>query len=211
MKYYWLVFSFLLLSSPFQPTAASSLAWTIVVHSRVYSVFAPFGRELKFWASSVLEWEVADYRETILVYYRLLYNAVLHNELSSAARYCGVLLALLLKAKGYTEALGYSLIPVLESLDWSSIRVLDWRVEEIVDWWLLYEPKSLEDLAYAYASVALSLLEKLPVNSFTRVLYTPYLRELYLASLISVVVASTYFVYKRAKMEGGLVEAEAPP
>ena len=196
---------------PFQPSYISAVSWSILIHSRAYHAFASFEREVRFLASSVLEWEVADYRKTILVYYRLLYDAVLHNELSSAARYCGVLLALLLKAKGYTEALGYSLIPVLESLDWSSIRVLDWRVEEIVDWWLLYEPKSLEDLAYAYASVALSLLEKLPVNSFTRVLYTPYLRELYLASLISVVVASTYFVYKRAKMEGGLVEAEAPP
>ena len=51
-----------------------------------------------------LDWEVADYRKTILTYYRLLHDAVLRNDLEKAAEYLGVLLCLLLKAKGYTEA-----------------------------------------------------------------------------------------------------------
>jgi len=193
----------------YAPSYASQIAWLVVEHSPAYQVFQPWDREVMFAATEALDWEVADYRETILTYYELLYDAVLHNEMDKAARYLGVLLTLLLRAKGYTEASGPRLLPLFESLDWGSARILDTSPEEIVDYWLLYEPSSDED--FAYASVSLSLLGKLPVNSFIRVLHTPLLREMYIASFAAILAASTYFSYRRGKLEGGRVEAEAPP
>ena len=90
-------------------------------------------REFKLWASEALLWEVADYRETILTYYRLVYDSILHNELEKAAQYCGILAVLLLKAKGYTEAMVEALMPLAESLDWGKVRLLDISPEEIID------------------------------------------------------------------------------
>jgi len=201
----------LVLSAQFQPSYASVIAWSVVVHSSVYSLFKPWEHEVKLAATEALDWEVADYRSTILTYYRLLYDAVLHNKMDKASRYLGVLLALLLKSKGYTSASGQRLAPLFDTLDWGTIRILDLNPEEIIDQWLLYKPRDAEDFARAYASVTLSLLEKLPVNSFIRVLNTPGLREMYLAGFAAVLAASTYFVYKKSRLESEKPELEAPP
>lgn len=201
----------IILLAQFTPSYAADITWSVVEHSTAYSVFRPWEHEVKLAATEALSWEVADYRDTILTYYELLYSAVLHNQIDRASRYLGILLALLLKAKGYTEASGQKLAPLLDTLDWGTIRILDLSPEEIVEQWLLYRPNGTEDFAYAYASVCLSLLEKLPVNSFIRVLNTPGLREEYLLGYGAVLAASTYFVYRRSKLESEKPELEAPP
>ena len=201
----------ILLISQFQPSYAGYIGWAVVENSVVYDVLKVYEREFKLWASEALLWEVADYRETILTYYRLAYDAILHNELEEAAKYCGILAVLLLKAKGYTEAMGESLMPILEGLDWGKVKLLDLSAEEIVDEWLLYEPENLEEFLYGYASVLLSLLDKMPVNAFIRVMYTPLVREMYVVSLALIIATSTFFVYKRAKREVVKPEIETPP
>lgn len=208
MKALVLVF---LLASQFQPSYAGYIGWAVVENSAVYNVLKVYEREFKYWASEALLWEVADYRETILTYYRLTYNAMLHNELEKAAEYCGVLAVLLLKAKGYTEATGESLMAVVQGLDWAKVKLLDLSPEEIVDEWLLFEADTPEEFMYAYASVLLSLLDKMPVNAFLRIMHTPLVREMYTVSLALIIAASTFFVYKRAKREEVKPELEAPP
>ena len=200
-----------LLLSQFQPSYAGYIAWAVVENSAVYEVLKVYEREFKYWASETLLWEVADYKETILTYYNLLYDAILHNELEDAAKYCGVLAVLLLKAKGYNEASGESLMLVVQILDWDKVKLLDLLPEEIIDEWLLYEADTPEDFLYAYASVLLSLLDKMPVNAFVRVMHTPLIREMYVVSLALIIAASTFFVYKRAKREVVKPEIEAPP
>jgi len=200
----------ILLLSQFQPSNAGYIAWTVVEHSGVYNILKVYEREFKLWASEAFLWEVANYRETILTYYKLLYDAILHNELENAAKYCGVLASLLLKAKGYTEATGESLMPLVESLDWSKIRLLDLSPEEIIDEWILFEAKSLEEFLYAYASTLFSLLDNMPVNAFVRIMHTPLVREMYVASLALIIAASTFYVYKRYKKKNVKPKLEAP-
>ena len=198
-------------ASPFQPSYATEVAWKVVEHSRVYTVFKPYEKTVKLWCTKALDWKVADYKKTILVYYNILYNKVLHNDLEEAAKYCGILLGLLLKAKGYTEASGKTLAALADTLDWSAVKIRDLSPEDLVSEYLLKNTEGSEGFLELYVSTALSLLDKLPVNSFVRIMYTPFVRELYLASLVSIAAASAYFIYKRAKIEGAEVEAEAPP
>ena len=169
-----------------------------------------YENEIKVYSSRVAEWDIGDYKKTILIYYKLLYSSILHNELEKSARYCGILLGLILKAK-FSIKNAEKLVSLLDVIDWNSIRIYDLSAEDIVDLWLSKKFDSLEELLYTYASVVLSLLEKMPVSSFIRILYTPYIRELYIASFISVIVASAYFVYKRSLLEGDEVEIESPP
>jgi len=198
-------------ASPFQPSYAAEVAWKVVKHSRAYSLFKPYERTVKLWCTKALEWKVADYKKTILTYYNLLYDRVLHNDLEKAAEYCGILLGLLLKAKGYTEAFGKTIVVLADTMDWSTVKIRDLPPEDLVSEYLLKTTKDPEEFLRLYATIALSLLEKLPINSFVRIMYTPFVRELYLASLVSIAAASAYFIYKRAKIEGAEVEAEAPP
>ena len=86
-----------------QPSYASALAWLVVEHSRVYDAFRPWEREVKFAAADALSWEVADYRETILLYFRLLYDAVLHNRMDRAARYLAALSIRLWRTASYNS------------------------------------------------------------------------------------------------------------
>lgn len=206
------VLAFLIaLLGPVQLSFASQIALEVVGHSSVAGLFEPWKDDIGYYVAEALEWDIVNYRETLKTYYGLLYSAVLHNELEKASRYLGVFLALLLRAKGYGESDGPSLLAAIEALDWTRVKVMIGGAEEIIDWWLLYEPESVEDLAYAYACVALSLLDKLPANSFIRVLHAPGLREAYLASFASILAASTYFVYRKSRLEGETVEVEAPP
>ena len=200
-----------LLIGPFQPSSSFIIVWSIVEHSRVYFLLRPYEREVKLWATNAMYWDVADYRSTILVYYRLLYDSILHNDLEGAAKYCGILLSLLLKCKGVDCSLVDEYIQYADVLDWSGVKIHDLTPEEIVDMWMLSEPGDPVEFMYLYASTAISLLDKMPVNSFVRVIHTPYLREMYVLSLVSILVASAYFTYRRARVEGGEVEVEAPP
>lgn len=179
-----------------------------IKYSRVYEILAPYERIIKLSCTQALKLEVVDYHETILEYYKLAYDRMLHNKLEDCAKYVGIMLTLMLKAKGYSEELGPKLISILERLDWSKVKIYSDNPEKFIDYWLSYKPRNLEDFAYAFASIALSLLEQLPSNSFIRMLHTPILRELYLISLIIIVITSTYFIIKRAKSEIGGVEYE---
>ena len=209
MKHSIIVF-LLILSGEFYPSNTSTIVWNVIEHSKLYSLLRPFENEIKLYSSQVDRWDIGDYRETILLYYKLTYNSILHNELEKTARYCGILLALILRLKASMNTIG-KLVSMLDTVDWDKIRIYDLPPEEIIDLWLSKKFDSLEELLYSYASVVLSLLDKMPVDSFVRILYTPYIRELYLASFISIVVASTYFVYKKSLREGGEIEIESPP
>jgi len=197
-----------LVASAFMPSYVGEVACLVLRHSKVHDVLAPYERIIKLSATQALELDVADYHLTLLAYYRLAYDSMLHNRLEDCARYVGIMLTLMLKAKGYSEELGSQLLSILERLDWGSVRLYSDEPEKLIDYWLTYKPKSLEDLAYAYASIALSLLEQLPSDAFIRVLHTPKLRELYIASLIMIVITSAYFVVKRVRAEGGGVRYE---
>ena len=198
----------ILLIGPFQPGNISVIVWSVVEHSRVYAVLAAHEREVKYWATYAFEWNVEDYSSTLMIYYNLLYYSLLHNELDDAAKYCGILLSLLLKAKvGGLD----KLLPLLDAVDWGSVRIMDLPPDELIERWILFEPDSTEELMYEYVSTCLSILDKMPVNSFIRILYTPMVREMYLTSLLSILLASMYFVYKRSRIEGGEVDVEAPP
>jgi len=197
-----------LLIGPFQPSSSSIIIWSMVEHSRVYFLLRPYEREVKLWATNAMNWDVVDYRSTILIYYRLLYDSILHNDLDKAARYCGVLLALLLKAKGLDSD---KYISYIDAVDWDQIRILDMTPEEMVDLWLTSRAEDRYEVFRLYASVSLSLLERMPVNSFIRILNTPYLREMYVVNLALILLTSAYFVFKKSRLEGGGVELEAPP
>jgi len=210
-SYLMRVLSFVLIvlvSDIFMPSYVSEVACLVLKYSKVHDVLAPYERIIKLSATQVLKLDVANYHETLLAYHRLAYDSMLHNRLEDCARYAGILLALMLKAKGYSEKLGSQLLSILERLDWGSVRLYSDDPEKLIDYWLSYKPKDLEDLAYAYASIALSLLERLPSDSFIRILHTPKLRELYIISLVSIAVTSAYFVVRRVKEEAGGVRYE---
>jgi len=194
--------------STFTPSYAGEIVYSIVTHSRASTILTPYERTIKLSATQVLRLDVANYYETIIVYYNLAYNTMLHNRLKDSANYIGIMLTLLLKAKAYSEDMGLQLLSTLDKLDWSSIRIYDDSPEKLISYWLSYKPNSLEDLAYTYASIALSLLEKLPTNSFIRILHTPLLREIYIISLVLIVLTSAYFVVKRISVETGGIEYE---
>lgn len=201
---------FLIVLGEFYPSDTSIIVWNVFEHSKVYELLRPYENEIKIYSSRVAEWDIGDYKKTILVYYNLLYRSILHNELEKSAKYCGIMLGLILKAKVSGEE-AEKLVSLLDIIDWNSIRIYDLSAEDIVDLWLSKKFGSLEELLYTYACIVLSLLEKMPVNSFIRILYTPYIRELYIASFISIIVTSAYFVYKRSLLEGDEVEIESPP
>ena len=92
-------------------------------------------------------------------YYELAYDKMLHNRLEECARYVGIMLTLMLKAKGYNEELGSQLLSILERLDWGNVKIYSDNPEKLIDYWLSYKPKSLEDFAYTFACITLSLLE----------------------------------------------------
>ncbi|RLF07620.1 MAG: hypothetical protein DRJ60_02260 [Thermoprotei archaeon] len=198
----------ILMANAFIPSYAGEIACLVLAHSKVHDALAPYERVIKLSATQAIKLDVADHRETLLAYYRLAYDSMLHNKLEKCAHYVGTLLALMLKVKGYSEQLGSQLLSLLERLDWGSVRLYSDDPEKLIDYWLSYKPKDLEDLAYAYASITLSLLERLPLDSFIRILYTPRLRELYTISLVLIVVTSAYFVVKRVKEEAGGVRYE---
>ncbi|RLF23114.1 MAG: hypothetical protein DRN15_07200 [Thermoprotei archaeon] len=197
-----------LLASIFTPSHAGEIVCLILKHSKVYNVLAPYERVIKLSATQALKLDVADYYETILAYYKLAYDSMLHNRLEECARYTGIMLALMLKAKGYSEELGPKLLDILNRLDWSKVRLYNDDLKRLISYWLNYKPRDLEDFAYTYASVCLSLLEQLPSDSFIRILYTPKLRELYIISLALIVITSAYFVIKRVREEAGGVSYE---
>jgi len=190
------------------PSYAGEIVYSIVTHSRACTILAPYEHTIKLSATQALRLDVANYYKTIIVYYNLAYNTMLHNKLKDSANYIGIMLTLLLKAKAYSEDVGLRLLSILDELDWSSVRIYDDSPEKLISYWLSYKPNSLEDLAYTYASIALSLLEKLPCDSFIRILHTPPLREVYIISLALIVITSAYFVVKRVGVEGGGVEYE---
>jgi len=197
-----------LVASAFMPSYAGELACLVLRRSRAYDILVPYERIIKLSATQALELDVADYRETLLAYYRLAYDSMLHNRLEDCARYIGIMLALMLKAKGYGEELGPQLLSLLERLDWGSIKLYNEEPRKLIDYWLSYKPKNLEEFAYTYTSIALSLLDQLPSDAFIRILHTPKLRELYIASLVMIVVTSAYFVIKRVRAEAGGVKYE---
>jgi len=199
----------LAISSTFTPSYAGEIVYSIIAHSRASIILTPYERTIKLSATQALSLNVANYYETIIAYYNLAYNTMLHNRLKDSARYIGITLVLLLKAKAYSEDIGLQLLSILDKLDWSSIRIYDDSPERLISYWLSYKPNSLEDLAYTYASIALSLLEKLPCDSFIRILHTPLLREVYLVSLALIVITSAYFVVKRVSVESGGIEYES--
>jgi len=190
------------------PSYAGEIVYSIIVHSRASTILTPYERTIKLSATQALRLDVTNYYETIIAYYNLAYNTMLHNKLKDSARYTGIMLTLLLKAKAYSEDVGLQLLSILDKLNWSSIRIYDDSPEKLISYWLSYESNSLEDLAYTYASIALSLLEKLPLDSFVRILHTPPLSEVYLISLALIVITSAYFVVKRVSVESGGVEYE---
>jgi len=198
----------LVTSSTFMPSYAGEIVYSIIVHSRASTILTPYERTIKLSATQALRLDVTNYYETIIAYYNLAYNTMLHNKLKDSARYTGIMLTLLLKAKAYSEDVGLQLLSILDKLNWSSIRIYDDSPEKLISYWLSYESNSLEDLAYTYASIALSLLEKLPLDSFVRILHTPPLSEVYLISLALIVITSAYFVVKRVSVESGGVEYE---
>lgn len=195
-----------IIPSQFTPSYASEIVMLVIKHSKVYDILAPYERIIKLSCTQALKLEVVDYHETILKYYKLAYDKMLHNKLEESAHYIGIMLVLMLKAKGYNEELGLKLLSILEQLDWSSVEIYDKSVEELIGYWLSYKPKSLEDFAYIFTCITLSLLEQLPSNSFIRMLHTLMLRELCMISLIMIVITSTYFIIKRVKSEVGGVE-----
>jgi len=198
----------LITSSYFTPSNISTITWTIIVNSKLHELILPYENTFKYWSTKALEIEPLSYREAILTYYNLIHELILHNRIEESSKYLAIMLTLILKVKGYSEDLGSKLIQTLDKLDWAAITIYNDDPKEIIDYWLNYNPKSVEDFALTYVSICLSLIEKLPVNSFIRILFTPKLREMYFASLIAIIATSAYFVAKRASEELGGVKYE---
>ena len=198
----------LVASSHFTPSNVSIITWTVISHSKLFKLIAPYENMFKYWSTRALEIEPLNYREAILNYYNLIHELILYNRIEEASKYLAIMLTLILKVKGYSEDLGPKIVPILDSLNWAAITIYNDNSKEIIDYWLNYNPNSIEDLALTYVSICLSLIEKLPVNSFTRILFTPKLREMYFASLIAIIATSAYFVAKKASEEIGGVKYE---
>jgi len=198
----------LVLTLQFTPSYTSEVCWITLSHSRVGGVLQPYERMFKVWSTRAIELEVEDFKRTIIDYYLMARDSILRNRLEDASVELAVMMTLMLKAKGVDEDMALRILDIVRRMDWGRVRLSDSPVGELIDEWLDYTPKSLEDLAYKYASVCLSILDRMPVDSFVRVLFTPILREMYIAGLVAIVVTCSYFVVKRVKVEAGGVRYE---
>ena len=129
----------------------------------------PYERVFKVWSTRAIELEVEDHRRTIMDYYLMVRDSILRNRLEDANLELALALTLMLKAKGVDEDMALRILDIMRRMDWGRVELSDRDVGELIDEWLDYTPKSLEDLAYKYVLVCLSI----PNENLSRGLKTP--------------------------------------
>ena len=88
---------------------------------------------------------------------------------------------------------------------------MEGSVREILSTASKSSPRNVKEFCIIYLSVALSLINKLPLGSFERLIFTPVLREMYIASIVFTSIIFSVLLRKKARFEGVDIEYEKMP
>ena len=189
----------------------ASAEWAVSLSPSARGVYGPYVDEIKWRAELAGTYNVSDPAGAVLDYYRLAVEELKVNELERSARHLGTALGLLANLIKFPEEKLASEAPALTAeLSAGDLKVYP-SVEEALKEASSARPRSAEDYLRVYGSVALTMLDGMPLSGFERMVYTPFLREAYLAGVIATALLFSLLLRRRAKYELEEVRYEGRP
>ena len=177
----------------------------------VYQLFKPYMREIAYTAESVGYWNTSgNLTDLIEAYFIRACELIKINQLEEASYYLAVVLSLLVDLIPRDFPLN-NVNLYLETVREDEIIVLEGSVREILGYASRIHPRNVREFCIVYLSIAVSLINKLPLGAFERLIFTPVLRELFIASIVFTSVLFSILLRRKAKYEGVDVEYEHLP
>jgi len=201
-----------------QPLAQSLSNYrsALVLHalklSNAYQLFKPYLNDINYYSERVEYWNVnqTSLIGVIEVYFERACELVKVNQVETSAYYLSVSLSLLVDLIPHNFSLANATL-YLTGIDEGEITIMEGSIREILEWASKQSPRNVRGFCLTYLSVALSLINKMPLSSFERLILTPVLRELFIASIIFTSALFSILLRKKAKFEGVDVEYEKLP
>ena len=171
----------------------SSLVTYAISNSNAYLVYRPYFNEIRYWSESISTWNESS-KELVLEYYKRACDMLRVNKVEKSAYYLSISLSMLIDliSHNFTISPCYQVRP----------EIIEENAEQIIEYAINSRPKSNKDFCKVYLSVALSLINKMPYSSFERVLFTPFLRYLFIASILITVMLFSILLRKKSRYEG---------
>jgi len=210
----WLVLLLLIASVGAQPLAnyRSSLVLHALKLSNAYQLFKPYLNDIAYYSERVECWGVnkTDLIEVIEAYFERACELVKVNQVEASAYYLSVALSLLIDLIPHDFSLANATL-YLTGIGEGEITIMEGSIREVLEWASMQRPSSVREFCLVYLTVALSLINRMPLSSFERLILTPVLRELFIASIIFTSALFSILLRKKAKFEGVDVEYEKLP
>jgi len=198
-------------TSPLQGYRSYLVVYAIKV-SCAYQLLKPYLSDIAYYAEKTEYWEYSrsNLKELIIAYYRRAYDLIKVNKIEEASYYLAVSLSLLIDLIPHNYSLK-EVVVYIKTVDLNEVTVLEGSVEEILSYAENTKPKNPREYSIVYLSTALSLVNKLPLSAFERLLFTPVLREMFIASIIFTALLFSILLRKKARFEGVGIEYEKLP
>jgi len=180
--------------------------------SNAYQLFKPYLNDITYYSERVEYWSInkTDLIEIIEAYFRRACELVKVNQVEASAYYLSTSLSLLVDLIPHN----FSLVNVtlyLADIGEGEIVIVEGSIREVLEWASRQRPSNVREFCLVYLTVALSLINRMPLSSFERLILTPVLRELFIASIIFTSALFSILLRKKAKFEGVDVEYEKLP
>jgi len=210
----WLVLLLLIAGAGAQPLAnyRSSLVLYALKLNNAYQLFKPYTNDIIYYSEKVEYWSInkTDLIGVIEAYFRRACELVKINQVEASTYYLSTSLSLLINLIPHN----FSLVNVtlyLADIGEGEIVIVEGSIREVLEWASKQRPSNVREFCLIYLSVALSLINKMPLNSFERLILTPVLRELFIASIVFTSMLFSVLLRKKAKFEGVDIEYERVP
>ena len=185
--------------------------WAVSLSPSARGVYGPYLDEIMWRAELAGTFNVSHLARAVLDYYRLAVEELRVNELEASAKHLGTALGFLTNLIKFPEGELASEAPALSAgLSAGDLKAYP-SVEEALKEASLAKPRSVEDYLRVYGSVALTMLDEMPLSGFERMVYTPFLREAYLAGVIATALLFSLLLRRRARYELEEVKYEGRP
>jgi len=174
--------------------------------SPAYQLFKPYMNSIAYTAESVSYWNASGNIAVLVeAYFTRACELTKINWGEEASYYLAVALSLLIDLIPRDFPLENASL-YLETIGEDEIIVLEGSVREILGYASRTHPRDVREFCIVYLSVALSLVNKLPLGAFERLIFTPVLRELFVASIVFTSVLFSILLRRKAEYEGVDVE-----
>jgi len=189
---------------------ARLVAYTIKI-SPAYQLFKPYMNNIAYTAESVSYWNISsNIADLVEAYFTRACELTKINRVEEASYYLAVALSLLIDLIPHDFPLN-NVSLYLETVREDEIIVLEGSVREILGHASRIHPRNVREFCIVYLSIAVSLINKLPLGAFERLIFTPVLRELFIASIVFTSILFSILLRRKAKYEGVDVEYEHLP